>query len=328
MTSALVCGLGNVGRRVARTLVDGDGIDTVVISDRRANHRDRAMETLGSTASIANWPVTEATMREADVVVTALADSHDLIVVELAIRCGTNVVSVSDHPDVMLGLQNFDARAIDRGVTVVGGCGLSPGCTEILARHGASLFDSVDEIKIARAGAAGRASLAAVHEQRRAVPVVWRKGWWRETARLVEQVWFPEPIGATECQVVRGANDLLASYLGASVDLTTLWADVKRPALMHRHDEGLGGIRVEVWGVRDGHRDVVVYGIVDRVSSMVAALAGWTAEQLAAAPGGRGYGIPPAGVHSVAEVVDVRDALRALGDRGVTAAIFEGAPIS
>ena len=139
---------------------------------------------------------------------------------------------------------------------------------------------------------------------------------------------FPEPIGATECQVVRGANDLLASYLGATVDLTTLWADVKRPALMHRNDEGLGGIRVEVWGVRDGHRDVVVYGIVDRVSSMVAALAGWTAEQLAAAPGGRGYGNPPVGVHSVAEVVDVRDALRALGDRGVTAAIFEGAPIS
>ena len=96
-------------------------------------------------------------MRETDVVVTALADSHDLIVVELAIRCGTNVVSVSDHPDVMLGLQNLDARAIDRGVTVVGGCGLSPGCTDILARHGASGFDSVDEIKIARAGAAGSA---------------------------------------------------------------------------------------------------------------------------------------------------------------------------
>ena len=328
MTTALVCGLGSVGRRVARTLVDGDAVDTVVIADRRAKQRDRAVTTLGSTASIATWPVTETAMRDADVIVTALADSHDLIVVEQAIRAGTNVVSVSDHPDVISGLQTLAPRAVARGVTVIGGCGLSPGCTDILALHGASLFDSVDEIKIARAGAAGNASLAAVREQRRAAPVVWRKGWWRETARLVEQVWFPEPIGATECQVVRGANDLLAAYLGPAVDLTTLWAEVKRPALMHRNDEGLGGIRVEVWGVRDGHRDVVVYGVVDRVSSIVAALAGWTAQQLATAPGDRGSAPVLGGLRSVAEVVDIGDALRALGDRGVTAAIFEGAPIS
>ena len=252
-----------------------------------------------------------------------MSGDRDLLIAEQAIRIGVPFVSASDHPDTIAGLNGLGARAIENGVTVVAGCGLSPGCTDVLAAHGSALFDVIDEIKIARAGAAGKGSIASVREQRRDVPAVWRYGHWQEISKLVEQVWFPEPIGATECQVVRGGNDFMTRHVDATTAITSLWAEVKAPSWLHRNDEGLGAIRVEVWGQRNGCRDVVVYGLVDRVSNAAGALMGWVAEQLA-----KPNSLRPVGVHSVGAIVDAQAAMRALVARGVHPAAFEGAPIS
>ena len=323
MASALVCGLGRVGRRVARQLIDGDVIDNVLITDRNAKRTDQLASTFGPSVTVVSWPPHIDAIRDVDVVATALRADHDLVIGEQAIRAGVRFVSASDHPDSIAGMHALRQRAIASGVTMIAGCGLAPGCSDILAAHASVLFDTVDEVKIARAGAAGKGSIAAVRDQRRDIPAVWRQGHWREASKLIEQVWFPEPIGATECQVVRGANDFVAEHFGPGTSVTTLWAEAKSASWMHRNDEGLGAIRVEVWGQRAGQRDVVVYGLVDRVSHAAGALLGFVAEQLASTTADM-----PSGVFSVGALIDSASAMRALTERGVHAAMFEGAPIS
>lgn len=308
---------------MARQLVDGGVVDQVLVTDRSSKRAAQIVTALGSNAGIVAWPPNDVAIRGVDVVATALGDTGDLLIAEQCIRLGVAMVSASDHPDCIAGLGALNDRAIANRVTIAAGCGLSPGCSDVLAAHGSMLFDSVHEVKIARAGAAGKQSIAAVREQRRDVPAVWRHGRWQEMSRLVEHVWFAEPIGATECQVVRGGNDFLAKHLGARTDVTPLWAEVKAPPWLHRNDEGIGAIRVEVWGQRDGERDVIVYGLVDRVSNAAGALMGWVAEELSVA-----NDVRPSGVHSVAALVDAQAAMRALIARGVVPAVFEGAPIS
>ena len=77
------------------------------------------------------------------------------------------------------------------------------------------------------------------------------------------------------------------------------------------------------WG-RDAHGvcDVVVYGVLDRVSLAVGTLAGIVGERVG------GGEVDAAGVFGVADLFDPVSVLRDLDQRGVHAAAFEGAPIS
>ena len=70
MTTALVCGAGLVGRRVARQLADSDEIDHVRVADRRPRRADAVVAALGGQSSSMRWPLTS--LEGVDVVVTAL----------------------------------------------------------------------------------------------------------------------------------------------------------------------------------------------------------------------------------------------------------------
>lgn len=280
-------------------------------------------ELLGDSASAIPWPVSAATLAEVDVVIAALADDHDYAIAQLGVVRGCAIVSGADSPRALTRLRSLHSAAAASGSVVVVGCGLAPGYAEILAGHAATLFDSVDEVRIARAGAAGPASIGAVKEQRRDVPALFRSGNWKETSRLEEQVWFPEPIGAADCQVVRGGGDFVVASLGAGVAVTNTLAESKSPRWPNRADDGLGAIRVEVWGEIDGRREVVVYGAIDRVSIAAGAMLGVVAERIAVGT----HGLTP-GVHGTGALSDPAGLVGELARRGLQAAVFEGAPLS
>lgn len=323
MTRAVVCGLGLVGRRIARQLTDTGAFSKVVVCDRSLKRAESTAALLGSHGEVMAWPVSPAALRNAAVVVTALPEDLDVEIVAHALGAGVPVVSVADGSATIQGLLAFDERARAVGIPVVIGCGFAPGIADVLAAHGAGLFAHVDEVRVARAGASGSASIAAVRRERREVPSVWRGGTWVETKRLVEQVWFPEPIGAVDCQAVRGGGELLARHFGPTTAVTTTWAETRQARWPQRGDDGLGALRVEVWGRTERNEcDVVVYGVLDRVSIAVGTLAGIVGERV-----GSGEITTP-GVHGVAELVDPVSVLRDLDQRGVHAAAFEGAPIS
>ena len=130
---------------------------------------------------------------------------HD--VVAAAIAAGVPVASSDDEHDALEQLRALDPNARSSGVTVAIGCGLAPGLSDVLAAHAASLFESVDEIRVARTGWAGPASVDTVRHERRLPVRAWRDGGWREErSRGDALVFFPEPIGGRDCRVVTGAT--------------------------------------------------------------------------------------------------------------------------
>jgi hypothetical protein len=321
MTTALVCGAGLVGRRVARQLADSDEIGHVRVADRRGRRAEAVVGALGGESSAMRWPLTS--LEGVDVVVSALAGDHDVDVARRAIDACVPCVSVADSPSTIAGLRGLDGPAREAGTTVAIGAGFSPGLTEVLATHAATLFDEVEEVRLARAGWSGPASAASVRRTRRDVAALWRGGKWHEVSKREEQVWFPEPIGPVDCEAVRAPAEVMVGAIPNLAALTATLADAERPRRRHARADALGAIRVEVWGTRKGGRDVVVYGAIDRVSIAAGAVAAIAAIRLVdrARP-------TPAGVHGVAALVDPLAAMADLSARGVRSAVFEGAPIS
>ena len=89
-------------------------------------------------------------------------------------------------------------------------------------------------------------------------------------------------------------------------------------------DDGWAGVRVEVWGMRDGRREAVVYGVVERpavAAGTVLAVA--TASLAGALPGLELYD-DVVGARGLGTIVRPTPFLAELARRGVTAATFEG----
>ncbi|HWS47314.1 MAG TPA: hypothetical protein VN636_15725, partial [Acidimicrobiia bacterium] len=205
----------------------------------------------------------------------------------------------------------------------------APGLGDILARHAASAFDTVDEIRIARTGWAGPASVATVRHERRALVRTWHEGGWREEHLHGDSlVWFPEPIGGRDCQTVTAGTALLVDAFPAVARLSVqLGEPPKRSPFRRRFgDDGeWGAARVEVWGRRCGAFDTTVYGVVERSSVAAGTVLAVTAARLG---GALGPPLAQPGVHGLALLGDPIPFLAELAQRGVRAAAFEGVAVT
>ena len=85
-----------------------------------------------------------------------------------------------------------------------------------------------------------------------------------------------------------------------------------------------GAARVDVWGKREDGHNCVVYGVVERTEVAAGAVLAVTAAQLGGALGPR---TDNPGVHGLGALVEARPFLAELAERGVRAAVFEGAPV-
>jgi hypothetical protein len=323
--SILLAGLGEVGVRAARQLLETSGVDRLVVAARpSARVRDIAAS-LGSRAEIIDWNPGDE-LPDVDAVASALPSDLDASVAQACVRAGVSVALATDRSDVAETIESLDQLARASATTVVVGAGLAPGLTCVLARHAAALFDDLIEVRVARVGVGGPASEKTVRDELRPMPLVYRGGRWKRGPRLQELIWFPEPIGARDCQMVGGGGRLLAAALAPLERLTWSQAEpVKTRKGLRRvdGDDGWGSVRVEVFGRRDGRVDSVVYGVVDRAALAAGAVLAATVATLA------GLGNQPAappGVHSLAGAVEPKSFLADLTHRGVRAAVFEGAP--
>ncbi|HEX9995412.1 MAG TPA: Gfo/Idh/MocA family oxidoreductase [Acidimicrobiales bacterium] len=325
---AVLIGAGAVGARIARQLVPGDGVDSLVVVDRDRIRAAAVVASLGAPALPA--PPGGASLQGADVVVVAVPTGGHRTVAEQALEQGAHVVSVSDAVGDVRDLLALDAEARERDLSVVVGAGFSPGLTCLLARHAAAGFDEVDEIHVAKFGTAGPACARHHHQALTERAVDWREGAWvtRPGGSGRELSWFPDPVGPLDCYRA-GLPDalLLAPAVPGVARVTARVAATRRdrftsrfPMLRPPHPEGLvGAVRVEVRGRRGRGRDVRVLGALDRpgvAAGAVAAVAAlWAAESRLARPGAAGL------AELVAEPVPF---LTELGRRGVRAAAFEG----
>jgi hypothetical protein len=329
MTTALVVGVGAVGTRAARQLIDTPGINQVLLADRDAEQLAEVADAFAADARAVDFAPGDPIPADVDVVVTALPAGVDHPVVSAAIAAGVPVASSEEEHDALDQLRVLDRNARTAGVSVGIGCGLAPGLVDALARHAASMFETVDEIRVARTGWAGPASVATVRYERRVPARTWHDGTWRENHPHGDSlVWFPEPIGARDCRTVTSATALLVdAFPGVARIGVQLGEPPKRTRFRRRFgDDGeWGAARVEVWGRRDGSFDCTVYGVVERTAVAAGAVLAVVAAQLAGALQPR---LDRPGVHGIGALLDPVPFLAELAQRGVRAAAFEGVAVS
>jgi hypothetical protein len=334
VATVLLDGLGAVGIRAARQLVDTPGLDTLLITARRSAHAAEIAASLGARAEAMELRPDDPLPVGVDAVAAALPGALVAPRAKRALAAGVPFTSTVDDAATVDAVLDLDEPARSAGVLLAPGCGLAPGFADVLARHAADALDSVDEIHVARAGAAGPACTAAVRRSHRDPAVEWRDGDWRDERRPnPELVWFPDPIGSRECAPVAVGVALLVRAFPGVRRVTVRFAEPvsRRVTWLGRRglDEGWGSTRVEVWGWRGQARESMVYGLIDRTAIAAGTVLAVTAARLAGiAPGLAARSGPASGVHGLAALVEPVPFLAELARRGVKAAVFEGVAVA
>ena len=313
--------------RAARQLLFLGTVDDLAVVDPKAARLDAVVASLGRPARAETDLA--AAVQHADVVILSGPRGHRPAA-EAALDQNASVVSVSDDVDDVRALLALDAEAHERGVSVVVGAGFSPGLSCLLAAHAARSFEVVEEIHVAKVGTGGPACAKQHHVALQGPAIDGGDGVWhrRRGGSGRALVWFPDPVGGVDCYRASLPEPLLlAPAFPAAQRLTARVGANRRdrftahlPMLRRPHPEGaLGAVRVEVRGRQGQVEGDRVLGAIDRPAVATGAVAALAAHWAAA---GR---LSRAGAGGLAELADPGPFLAALADRGVKAAIFEGA---
>jgi hypothetical protein len=328
VTTILVVGVGEVGTRAARQLVDTHGVDRVLLADRDDKRLVEIAQALGPDAQAIDFAPGDPIPAGVDAIATALPAGVDHAVVTAAIAARVPVASSDDERDALDQLRALDPNARTAEVTIAVACGLAPGLADVLARHAAVEFDKVDEIRVARSGWAGPASVETVRHERRMPVLKYHEGTWSEDHPHGDLlVWFPEPIGGRDCRAVTGGSFLLVDAFPSVPRVSVQLGEPPRRGRFRRRfgDEGeWGAARVDVWGRRDGTVDCVVYGVIERTAVAAGTVLAVVAARLA---GGLGPTLERPGVHGLGALIEPIPFLSELSQRGVRAAAFEGVAV-
>lgn len=280
-----VVGLGAVGSRVARQLVQSGRPLLVHDTDPGAVVSVRGLDRCAVTESIDAFSDTSCRA------VVLCTPAPQVKLATTFVDRGVNVVTTSDDPDDVHELMALDDRARDAGGRLVVGAATSPGMSGLLAAELALRFDTIDEIHVAFHGTGGPACARQHHRALGGDAVGWHDDEWidRPGGSGRELLWFPEPIGGKDCYRAELADPLLlrrafpdVRRISARVSATRRDRLTARlPMMSPPHAEGgLGGLRVEVRGSRDGHRVTEVAGIAERTAVVAGAVAASVADQI------------------------------------------------
>ncbi len=319
-----VVGLGRVGSHAARQLRTNDA--PLVVFDTDRAQRERILGALRPQDRIG-----EPNGGPARTVILATPAGRHAAVATSLVRSGVSVISTSDDPRDVRALLDLDTMALDNGVTVVAGVGLSPGYSCLHALHASQDFTSVEELSVWTTGTAGPACARRHHQSLQQPGYVLIDRHWVEKrgGSGRDLAWFPGELGARDCYRGALSEPILLHRLFPAADRISSRTSATRrdaltrplPMLRRPHlDGGPGGIRVEVRGLdADGGYRTEVRGAM--VFPSVAA--GTVAAVAALEVHFRG---PKRGAMGVAELAgDPAAMLTELHRRGLTAARFEGA---
>ena len=228
------------------------------------------------------------------VVVLAQGGNHAALA-STFIDQGVSVVSVSDNLTDVLAIIDLHEEAVAKGVTVIAGAGCSPGLSGLLVSHVTRAFASIDEVHTAVHGTGGPMCARQHHGSLGGISIGWHHGEWlqRPSGSGRELCWFPDPIGARDCYRFASPDPLLLQRMNESLQRISSRVSATRrdrltgrfPMMFPPHTEGgLGGLRVEVRGERDGRRHVEIVGVAERVATVAAAVAASSAVALNTSP--------------------------------------------
>ena len=283
-----IFGAGVVGSRVAETL-SFDSIGSVLVFDSSQVVAQRLARRLLQTNSSIR-AVNFGELQNAKVVVLAGPSPHAQIAREF-LEKNVSVVSTSDDIADCLNLLTLYELAVKNNATLIVGASSSPGMSGLLVRNMSKSFDNIDEVHVALHGTGGPACARQHHRALSGQSIGWHDGEWlrRPAGSGRELCWFPEPVGAYDCYRGELPDPLLIkrafpelSRVSARVSATRRDRVFSRmPMLIPPQAEGgMGGLRVEVRGTRNGERIVDVVGVAERVGQVAGAVSGCMAQAI------------------------------------------------
>ena len=283
-----IFGAGVVGARVAESL-SIESQTSILVYDSSQIVAQRLARRLSETNSLIK-ATNRSELHRAKVVVLAGPLPHTPVAKEFLGK-GVSIVSTSDDIADCLNLLSLSDLATENKATLIIGAASSPGMSGLLVRNLSKTFDSIDEVHIALHGTGGPACARQHHRALSGQSIGWHDGEWlrRPAGSGRELCWFPEPVGAYDCYRGELPDPLLIKRAFSELVRVTARVSATRrdrvfarlPMLIPpRAEGGMGGLRVEVRGTKNGERVVDVVGVAERVGQVAGVVSGCVARSI------------------------------------------------
>ncbi|MFM8722304.1 MAG: hypothetical protein ACKOEJ_06275 [Acidimicrobiaceae bacterium] len=283
-----IFGAGVVGARVAESL-SIESQTSIVVYDSSQIVAQRLARRLSEANSLIK-ATSRSELHRAKVVVLAGPLPHTPVAKEFLGK-GVSIVSTSDDIADCLNLLSLSELATENKATLIIGAASSPGMSGLLVRNLSKAFDSIDEVHIALHGTGGPACARQHHRALSGQSIGWHDGEWlrRPAGSGRELCWFPEPVGAYDCYRGELPDPLLIKRAFPELLRVTARVSATRrdrvfarlPMLIPpRAEGGMGGLRVEVRGTKNGERVVDVVGVAERVGQVAGVVSGCVARSI------------------------------------------------
>jgi len=205
-------GAGAMGTVTAKDLAESPKVSEVVVADASQERLEQLVKLVRSKklsikqVDASNHKSLVKAMKEVDAVANALPYHLNIQVMKASMKAGKNLTDLGGVYHTTRKQLKLDKAARKSGVTVILGCGLAPGTTDVLAVYGASRLDRVDEVHIRYADrnlepARYKWAFRTVLEEYTKGPVVYRNGRFEQLPPFSgKQAYkFPEPLGECAC---------------------------------------------------------------------------------------------------------------------------------
>lgn len=283
-----IFGAGVVGARVAESL-SIESQTSIAVYDSSQIVAQRLARRLSETNSLIK-ATNRSELHRAKVVVLAGPSPHTPVAKEFLGK-GVSIVSTSDDIADCLNLLSLSELATENKATLIIGAASSPGMSGLLVRNLSNAFDLIDEVHIALHGTGGPACARQHHRALSGQSIGWHDGEWlrRPAGSGRELCWFPEPVGAYDCYRGELPDPLLIKRAFPELVRVTARVSATRrdrvfarlPMLIPpRAEGGMGGLRVEVRGTKNGERVVDVVGVAERVGQVAGVVSGCVARSI------------------------------------------------
>jgi lysine 6-dehydrogenase len=150
----LVLGAGLQGSACAYDLLQNDEVTEVRLADLHMEHLPDFLSPysgkrlIPTPLDVRDQEAVGALMRQSDAVMSAIPYYFNLDLAKQAVAAGVHFCDLGGNTEIVFEQKELDAKAREKGITVIPDCGLAPGMVNILAEYGISRLDTVDEVKI------------------------------------------------------------------------------------------------------------------------------------------------------------------------------------
>lgn len=150
----LVLGAGLQGSACAYDLLQNDEVTEVRLADLHMEHLPDFLSPysgkrlIPTPLDVREQEAVGALMRQSDAVMSAIPYYFNLDLAKQAVAAGVHFCDLGGNTEIVFEQKELDAKAREKGITVIPDCGLAPGMVNILSEYGISRLDTVDEVKI------------------------------------------------------------------------------------------------------------------------------------------------------------------------------------